>query len=176
MQSPTTTTVQLSNVITAADKRSHSVIWNSFERITWQPGRKGTKTAKCQRCDHPTFRLTNGTTNSMWRHLEIAHPDAYRETDSKQKKKRARTEVSESCDRGYDRRMDFVRVCVMIGLILRLHSEYRIGLRSITKGFNTRWRNGSSTINGRSRSSKTSSWWKLFNCAIRTRIPGNVTR
>jgi hypothetical protein len=87
---------QLSLTLSAADRRSYSTIWKHFKKITWQTGKNGTKTAKCMLCEHPIFRLTNGTTNSLWRHLEIDHRDIFKKTESEQKRKKARTEVCTS--------------------------------------------------------------------------------
>jgi hypothetical protein len=82
------------DAITVANNRSRSTVWRSFEKVTWQTSKKGVKTAKCLHCDHAAFQLPNGTTNSLRRHLEVEHPEIYRETEAEQRQKRARTEVS----------------------------------------------------------------------------------
>ena len=82
-----------SSDMSAVAKRGHSVIWTHFERTAWQTGKNGVKIAKCLQCEHSPFQLNNGTTNSLWRHLENEHRDIFREMDSENKRKKARVEV-----------------------------------------------------------------------------------
>src|SRR5215469_5355787 len=92
-QQPSSSPSSSSN-ISSATKRSLSLVWTYFEKVTWQTGKNGLKTARCLLCEHPLFQLKNGTTNSLWRHLELAHRNLYNIIYSEQKQKRARLEVN----------------------------------------------------------------------------------